>query len=94
MDNNNLKTTTASINQVEYGLATIPSSNPTSSTPPTSYPTPDELERTQSLHFTTIEQWGNSGPRVCGVKVWSVLSYELVQIWNSVYLQERLKNNE
>lgn len=56
-------------------------------------PTKDELQRIQSQHLTEIEFWGKNGYELKGVKLFQIMSYDLVQIVNQLWLQERLNGS-
>ena len=51
-----------------------------------------ELTQIQSNHLHILERLGNKLPEWRGVGVVKVLNYELVQILNNLWLEERLRN--
>jgi hypothetical protein len=51
-----------------------------------------EFEKVQATHLHFLEEWGSTMPKVAGASPVQALSYELVQIFNQIYLQKVIAN--
>lgn len=53
-----------------------------------------ELDSAQRNHLVFLEQWGSKSRVISGVPIMQVFTYELIQIFNNLYLHGLLGDED